>query len=280
MKYANLHMHSTFSDAGFTPSQLVYIGKALGYRAMALTDHETDGGVTEFMHTAQAEGILSLAGIEFYGMEDGEELHLIALDFDRNDPGLRAFVRERCELELECTRKRVERGIRLGWIQGMTFQDVLDTAEEGVWVCVSTVMRTMRRKKLVPPDFDWAAFRKNVFKGPEALALAPEKPPAEAVIRMVRKAGGVIALAHPYRQNHFVEKLVGYGLNGIEVSHPELYENTAYLALQAADTYGLYHCGGTDHFGPMSCGGGNLAIPVFNGITEEEFTAIKERRLG
>lgn len=88
------------------------------------------------------------------------------------------------------------------------------------------------------------------------------------------------ALAHPYKQTRYVEKLVGYGLNGIEISHPELYENTSYLALQAADAFGLYHCGGTDHLGPMSGGGGNLAIPTFNGITEEEFTAIKERRLG
>ena len=106
------------------------------------------------------------------------------------------------------------------------------------------------------------------------------KPEAERVIRTVRKAGGVIALAHPYKQTHLVEKLVGYGLNGIEVSHPDLYENTAYLALQAADTFNLYHCGGTDHTGPMSCCGGIHAVPAFHGITEEEFFTIKERRLG
>ena len=41
MKYANLHLHSTFSDAQFTPEQLLLIGKSLGYGAMALTDHET-----------------------------------------------------------------------------------------------------------------------------------------------------------------------------------------------------------------------------------------------
>ena len=30
MKYANLHLHSIYSDAWFTPYQLVVIGKALG----------------------------------------------------------------------------------------------------------------------------------------------------------------------------------------------------------------------------------------------------------
>lgn len=280
MKYANCHLHSTFSDAQFTPEQLVLIGKALGYRALALTDHETDGGVKQFMTACKKEGILSLSGIEFYGMEDHANLHLTALDFDMEDPGLRAFVKERCDLQMECTRKRVERGIRLGFIEELRWNDVLDYNDEGAWICIDSVMNAMRGKKLVPVDYDWAAFRANVFKGPEAMSFAPENPSAEQVIRTVRKAGGVIALAHPYKQTQYVEKLVSYGLNGIEVSHPDNHENTSYLALQAADTFHLYHCGGTDHTGPMSGCGGRLAIPVFNGITEEEFTQLKERRLG
>ena len=60
MKYANFHMHSTYSDAAFTPEQLVLIGKALGYKALALTDHETDGGWTEFRYAAQKQGIQGL----------------------------------------------------------------------------------------------------------------------------------------------------------------------------------------------------------------------------
>ena len=44
MKYANLHLHSFFSDGQMTPEQLVLIGKCMGYHALALTDHCTDGG--------------------------------------------------------------------------------------------------------------------------------------------------------------------------------------------------------------------------------------------
>ena len=73
---------------------------------------------------------------------------------------------------------------------------------------------------------------------------------------------------------------MGYGLNGIEVSHPSLYRNYAALAVEAAEKYNLYRCGGTDHTGAMSCCGGNLAIPALEGITDEEFMMIKERRLG
>lgn len=280
MKYANCHLHSTFSDAQFTPEQLVLIGKSLGYRALVLTDHETDGGVKRFMTAAKSEGILSMSGIEFYGEQDGENLHIVALDYDMNDPGIRAFVKKRCDLEMERTCKCVERGLQMGFIYGITWNDVLDHAEEGTWICIDTVINTMKAKKAVDDKYDWVHFRKEGFKSPEAREFSAPIPAAEEVIRIIRKAGGVAALAHPYKQTQYVEKLVGYGLNGIEVSHPDLYENTAYLALQAADTFNLYHCGGTDHTGPMSGCGGKLAIPVFNGITEEEYTTLQERRLG
>ena len=277
MKYANLHLHSTYSDAQFTPEQLFLIGKSLGYKAMALTDHETDGGVKGLMQYAKDQGGMDIiSGVEFYGKYEGVSLHLTALDYDMEDPTLRAFINERCDLRAEMTRKCVERGIELGVIDGITWNDVLDNTPEGSWMCIDSVMNTFRAKHIPIPE----NLRQACFKGPEVRAFTPKYPTAEEVIRAVRGAGGIIALAHPYRQTHFVPKLVEFGLNGIEVSHPDNYENTSALAMAAAKEYNLYHCGGTDHTGPMSGCDGKYAIPVFNGITEEEYTVLKERRKG
>ena len=41
----------------------------------------------------------------------------------------------------------------------------------------------------------------------------------------------------------------------------------------------MYVSGGTDHTGPMGGNEGKDAIPVFNGITEEEYYTLVERRL-
>ena len=123
MKFANLHLHSTYSDSQLTPTQLVLIGKFLGYHALALTDHETDGGVKEFNTFALKEGLQALSGIEFYGRDFGKSFHIVALDYDTNNPVLRAFVAERCRLRNECTRQCVERGISLGYIQGITEEE-------------------------------------------------------------------------------------------------------------------------------------------------------------
>lgn len=279
MKYANLHLHSTYSDGGFTPLQLVLVGKSLGYRALALTDHETDGGNDEFFAATKSEGIYSVSGIELYGKAFGQTFHIVGLDFDRDDPKLRAFVKARCDEMAECTQKCVQRGIEKGYIVGATWNDVLDVSEEGSWICIDQVIRALRRKKVLSAVGGADELRRNCFKG-EARAFFPKHPSAEEVIRVIREASGVAVLAHPYHQTQFVEGLVGMGLNGIEVSHPNLYENTASLASEAAEAFHLYRAGGTDHTGAMSCCDGNHAIPALQGITEEEYTVLVERRLG
>ena len=87
MKYANLHLHSTYSDGGFTPLQLVLIGKSLGYYALALTDHETDGGVKQFFSAAKQEGLKSISGIECYGDGLGAKfIGFVAVGVRRTDP--------------------------------------------------------------------------------------------------------------------------------------------------------------------------------------------------
>ena len=76
MHYANFHLHSTYSDAGFTPRQLVLIGKSLGYKALALTDHETDGGNAVFSRICAREGLDCITGVEFYGKIEGLSAHV------------------------------------------------------------------------------------------------------------------------------------------------------------------------------------------------------------
>ena len=277
MKYANLHLHSNHSDAAFTPRQLLLIGKSLGYYALALTDHETDNGVRELMDAARVEtGVRVISGAEFYGMHEGECLHLTALDYDMDNPGIRAYVKERVDYMTENTRKLVEYGREIGVIDGVTWDDVAKYTPDGAWFCINSVFNAYRTLKIAIPD----NLRQAVWKSDYAKSLVKPIPSAERVIKVVRGAGGVVALAHPYHQTQYIPKLVEFGLNGVEVSHPHNHENTSYLATEMAKTYNLYHCGGTDHTGPMSACGGRNAVPAFDGITEEEFTTLIERRRG
>lgn len=276
MKYANLHLHSSYSDGGFTPRHLIFIGKSLGYSALALTDHETDGGWEEFSWFANRDGIIPIRGVEFYGKYEGRNLHLTALDFDPTVPMLRELIDERVETRYKTTKQRFDLAVSRGYITEITWDDVVKYSPPGTWYCIGSIARAYRTLQIPIPD----ELNYKVFKNPEAQALAGEGVSAETVIKAVREAGGVIALAHPNNITHLIPELVKFGLNGIETSHPELKEDTPTLALEMAEKYNLYHCGGTDHTGAMSGLGGGHARPALEGLTEEEYLTLIERRLG
>lgn len=280
MQYANLHLHSTYSDACFTPEQLVKIGKALGYGALALTDHETDGGCKEFMRVCERMGVKSIPGVEFYGLVDGTCIHLTALDFDQNDPGIRAFIKQRCDLHEEFARIGFERAVERGILEGVTWDDVRYFAGEGTWFCIDTVFRALYLKKAMPEGGE-AYVRANLYKTPEMKAIKPTHPTAEEVIKVVRKAGGVVAWAHPREDmEKNLPQLIDWGLNGIEVDHPGMSFKAQIIAKRAAKHYKLYEAGGTDHTGPMGGNEDHHAVPVFSGITQEQYDILVERRLG
>jgi len=262
-----------------TPQQLILIGKSLGYRALALTDHCTDGGVTDFFKAARLEYVEAISGVEFDGPAFGVSLHIVALDFDRDDNKIRAFIKRLCDDKAEGTRRRFELARERGIIDGLSWNDVLDNSFEGDWICEDQVIRLLRRKKLLPKiggDEEYRIFARS----PEAKALSLAKPTAEEIIKTIRGAGGIAVLAHPNKQMHLVPKLVDMGLNGIEIDHPHLYEDYPEQAQIAAKTYNLYVSGGTDHTGAMSGCDKTNAVPALQGITEEQFYNIKERRLG
>ena len=280
MKYANLHLHSVYSDSQLTPYQLVMIGKSLGYRAMALTDHWTDAGTDKFFEIAKAEAVDVIAGVEFDNSDLGASIHITALDFDRDNPKMRAMIDDQCEARTECTRKCFQRGVDLGFIEGATWDDVICFAEKGSWVCIDHVIRALRHKGVLPRVGETVSLRKNVFSGPEIRPFSPKKPSMEQIISTIRQADGIATFAHPHKQIQYLPALLDMGLNGIEICHPDLDEETSRLAVEAAAAYKLYRSGGTDHTGAMSGCAGKYAIPAYHGVDADDYMIIKERRLG
>ncbi len=79
--YVELHCHSAFSflDGASLPDELVPTALELGYRAMALTDHNTVSGSMEFAVSARALGLRPIHGAEI-DLADGRHLTLLVED--------------------------------------------------------------------------------------------------------------------------------------------------------------------------------------------------------
>ena len=50
--YIDLHTHSTASDGIYSPTELLHRAKDIGLRVLALTDHDSTGGLDEAAQAA------------------------------------------------------------------------------------------------------------------------------------------------------------------------------------------------------------------------------------
>jgi hypothetical protein len=74
---ADLHLHTVHSDGLYTPAQVVDLARRSGLAAIAITDHDTLGGVAGARQTAGPD-LEVIAGVEITSEHAGHELHLLA----------------------------------------------------------------------------------------------------------------------------------------------------------------------------------------------------------
>src|SRR5436190_22473455 len=86
--FADLHLHTNFSDGTYTPEELTAHGKRLGFRALALSDHDTVEGCARMAAACTAENIEFIPATELTAELDENELHLLAYFIDTTDAKL------------------------------------------------------------------------------------------------------------------------------------------------------------------------------------------------
>jgi len=282
MKFANLHLHSTHSDAGFRPAHLCCLAKSLGYGALALTDHEAISGLDELFACAKNNDIEAMAGVELYAsLNGGPVFHIVGLDFDHRHPSIVNFTDMMTAHRNEHTRRQYEYAVERGLFpKSVTWDDIVRTNPNSRWFCNDQVYYALDALGVIPIYKRHETY-KEAFKTGEAAKIKIYVPDMKEVINAILGAGGIPVLAHPSEGAFkYVRELVDMGLKGIEIDHPDITEKGSRMAIHAALEYNLYCSGGTDHTGPMSSCAGNLAIPAYQGATYDDYMAIKERRLG
>src|SRR6266481_3266010 len=86
--FADLHLHTNFSDGTYTPEELAAHGKRHDLAAMALTDHDTVEGCARMSAACETEGIEFISGTELTAELRGNELHLLAYCIDLDNQTL------------------------------------------------------------------------------------------------------------------------------------------------------------------------------------------------
>ena len=246
---ADLHLHTRFSDGGWTPAELVQEAARLGFGTIAVTDHDTLDGIAESLAAGEKTGIEVVAGLEFTCNLDGTEAHLLGyfLGDTWQAPALRAVLDRAKQLRLERVERFVARLCRLG--VPLSVADVMAGSDCGTMGRLHVALALQRRGFVASVE---EAFVRFLRRGRPAFVDRPRISIAEA-IGHIERAGGVAVLAHPgllHRDNQ-IEELVTLRLAGLEVWHPRHSPAQTSRYLKMTERLGLLATGGSDSHGPM-----------------------------
>ena len=242
--FVDLHTHSTASDGTLPPEQVIEAAARCGLKALALTDHDTVGGVARAREAGERLGIRVIAGVELSAFQDDHEVHVLALHLSQLE------TLEKRLLELRAQRyTRAEKIVDRLNVLGIpiTLDEVLVQSNGGA-VGRPHVARALIARGVVH-DFRDAFMR---YLGGNGSAFVPkDRLSIEDAIVIAHEAGALAIWAHPgdSGRRERLEPLVAAGLDGIEIRHPS-HSGEDIKRLQAlTDFFGLVPSGGSDWHG-------------------------------
>lgn len=239
----DLHMHTTSSDGVLSPEELVRFTVSRGVTVMAVTDHDTFGGIDQLRGTETP--IPVIPGIEM-SMADMKGLHLLGYGLG-DAPELREVVRRLADCRLTRARRMAEKLTELGY--PMDYDAI--RASCGDSVGRPHIARAMVEKGYVTTTVE--AFDRFIGEGCPAYVPNERLTMAQA-LPLMRRNGFVPVLAHPAELEKddmtllmLLESWQKQGLMGVEVYHPS-WEHRGYASLDAmARRMGFLVTGGSDY---------------------------------
>src|ERR1017187_7394622 len=88
MKFADLHLHTQFSDGTFTPEELVLHAQKGGLACIALTDHDTVEGCARAAAACAAVKMEFIPGAELTAEHNDTEVHILGYFLDTENQTL------------------------------------------------------------------------------------------------------------------------------------------------------------------------------------------------
>lgn len=245
MKFADLHLHTKFSDGTYTPFELISESRKAGLSAIAVVDHDTVEGISVTREAAEKEGVEVLAGIELSAECRGMEVHILGYLIDYENETLAEKLddlkKRRVDRIYEMVSKLKEIGVML------EAGKVFDMAGKGT-VGRLHLARALVKEGKVGSIFE--AFQKYIGDKSPAYVLGFKFSPRDA-IKLIRDTGGLPVLAHPYsiKNDELIYEFIDYGLMGLEVYYPEHSQSMVNFYLELAKKHNLLVTGGSDCHG-------------------------------
>jgi 3',5'-nucleoside bisphosphate phosphatase len=243
--FADLHLHTHFSDGTYSPEELVIQGVRQHLSVLALTDHDTVEGCPRTEEACTRSGIEFVPGAELTAEMDGHEIHILGYFIDTSNARLLTEIAKFQTVRQERIREIVSRLNALG----------VPLTPEAVFALANCrapgrphVARALVEAGLC--DHLDEAFERFLKKNRPAW-VPKFKMSAASAIDLIHQAGGVAVMAHPglNRTDQVIPAMAEAGLDGLECFHTKHSTATAAHYLNLAAEHRLLVTGGSDCHG-------------------------------
>jgi predicted metal-dependent phosphoesterase TrpH len=244
MKFADLHLHSNFSDGTFSPKKIVDEAQKAGLGCISLTDHDTVDGIDDAV-AAAGDALEVLPGIELTAEANGQELHILGYLIDHKNESFLKILEEIREVRVKRIYEICEKLQKLG--VKMEPEEVFLLSGKGA------VGRLHVARALVAGGHIYStrdAFQRFIGDRGPAYVGKFKMTPKEA-IGWILKVRGIPVLAHPYvlLDRGLIADFVKDGIMGIEAYYCEHSNSQTGEFVKIAEKFGLLITGGSDCHG-------------------------------
>lgn len=245
----DLHTHSAASDGTYSPSELARLAERTDLCAIALTDHDNNDGIEEFMDECGRLGIEGIPGIEI-STDYEKPIHIVGLysrgaEFDKT-------VKRLKNARVKRNKQMFEKIRRYGF--DVTEEDILENGRVSVEHAGRLHMANALVRKGYAADKN-EAFDRFLMRGrpcyAEKFSLSPEES-----VKLIKRCGGIAIWAHPALAMdnekdmlEMAERLKSAGLDAMECLYSTYTEEMSRLCRNTAEKAGLLMSGGSDFHG-------------------------------
>ncbi|MEJ5189043.1 MAG: PHP domain-containing protein [Breznakiellaceae bacterium] len=289
---ANLHFHSRFSDGTQWPSEIVQRAYGAGkgrYELLALTDHDTFGGVPEFLKACAIYGIQGIPAVEIDVVDPhiNYKSELLAYfpqgSYQQTAQLLHHICQERQayvrESLLKAQHHFVRKDLRFEHLFSIKQRGRPEVPAEFFSFNKVDLYYYFKNAGVIPADIEYRAFKKAYLDSRLIAGPSYPKPTCTEVIEQVHRDGGFVVLPHighefedswenlKKDQKRFLDMLSYFknlGIDGIELywyRNGDTKEINSFVE-KVAPNFGFFFTYGSDCHGPDS---GKDTLLLFSG---------------
>ncbi|HCI29459.1 MAG TPA: phosphatase [Fervidobacterium sp.] len=256
--FVDFHTHTTASDGTYKPEDLVKKAKSIGIEIIALTDHDTVSGFNEIDDKFDDDPVISvIKGVEISVEYPTDSLHILGYNF-KDFETVGKVLNELIDFRNRRNDMILKKMNDMGFAANM---EEVKRIAKGKAVGRPHFARLMVEKGYVKSIDE--AFQRYLKDGAPLFVEKKRLKPKEA-IELIKSAGGVAIMAHPYNIldglpllpegspdsfEGYIIDLVKQGLDGLEVFYSTHTMAQTDELLRIAKKYDLLMTAGSDFHG-------------------------------